>query len=135
MMNAGVTSEIVAASPSAGPAATKRKPAARKPAGRKTASRFRKFAGGEESEELAAAASGDVTTTQANGDADSGGITAALVGLAAADGQTVVQVPVLQTAPHPFNDPDRSKPQTGDPKWMNWSMEPGQMASRFQRCW
>ncbi|MFE5708509.1 ParB/RepB/Spo0J family partition protein [Rhodococcus koreensis] len=119
MMNAGVTSEMVAASPSAGPAATKRKPAARKPAGRKTASRFRKFAGGEESEELAAAASafGDVTTTPANGDADSGGITAALVGLAAADGQTVVQVPVLQTAPHPFNDPDRSKPQAGDPKW------------------
>ncbi|WP_317612579.1 ParB/RepB/Spo0J family partition protein [Rhodococcus opacus] len=117
MMNAGVTSEMVAASPSTGPAATKRKPAARKPAGRKTASRFRKFAGGEESEELAAAASGDVTTTQANGDANSGGITAALAGLAAADGQTVVQVPVLQTAPHPFNDPDRSKPQTGDPKW------------------
>ncbi|MGW4339949.1 ParB/RepB/Spo0J family partition protein [Rhodococcus koreensis] len=119
MMNAGVTSEMVAASPSTGPAATKRKPAARKPAGRKTASRFRKFAGGEESEELAAAASasGDVTTAQANGDADSGGITAALVGLAAADGQTVVKVPVLQTAPHPFNDPDRSEPQIGDPKW------------------
>ncbi|MFC0446532.1 ParB/RepB/Spo0J family partition protein [Rhodococcus jostii] len=114
-MNAGVTSEMVASS-STSPAEVKRKPAARKPAGRKTASRFRKYAGGEESEELAAAASSGVPA-QSNGDGDTGGITAALVGLAAADGQTVVQVPVYQTVPHPFNDPDRSKPQTGDPKW------------------
>lgn len=115
-MNAGVTSEMVATTQSTGRASTKPKPAARKPAGRKTASRFRKFAGGEDSEELAAAASSDVTTP-VNGDANSGGITAALAGLAAADGQTVVQVPVHQTVPHPFNDPGRSEPQVGDPKW------------------
>jgi ParB family chromosome partitioning protein len=116
IMSAGVTSEMVATSSSTSPAASKRKPAARKPAGRKTASRFRKYAGGEDSEELAAAASSGATT-QTIGDANTGGITAALAGLAAADGQTVVQVPVLQTVPHPFNDPDRSKPQAGDPKW------------------
>ncbi|WP_244461482.1 ParB/RepB/Spo0J family partition protein [Rhodococcus sp. ZPP] len=115
-MNAGVTSEMVATTQSTGAASTKPKPTARKPAGRKTASRFRKFAGGEDSEELAAAASSDVTTP-VNGDANSGGITAALAGLAAADGQTVVQVPVHQTVPHPFNDPGRSEPQVGDPKW------------------
>jgi ParB family chromosome partitioning protein len=114
-MSAGVTSEVATSTPT-GPAAGNRKPVARKPAGRKTATRFRKFAGGEDSEELAAAASTD-TKPRPDDDANTGGITAALVGLAAADGQTIVQVPVLQTVPHPFNDPDRSKPQPGDPKW------------------
>lgn len=80
---------------------------------RKTKSRFSQLSGGEASQELETQhdnAAGDVTT----GDGDAGGITA---GLAMIDGHTVVQMPVEQIAPHPFNDAERSAPQPGSSKW------------------
>ena len=83
-----------------------RRPA--RPAGRKTANRFASLAGG------------DVTitdsTTGASGD-DNGLIGAMSAAAAADQALRIVQLPVNDIAPHPFNDPRRSQPQPGDPKW------------------
>lgn len=76
--------------------------------GRKTANRLARYAGGSDSERFLAAAQ--------NID-PSGGITAGLASLAAADGQRFVEAPTAAIAPHPYNDPMRSAPQPDSARW------------------
>jgi ParB family chromosome partitioning protein len=83
-----------------------------KPGGRKTANRFAKFAGGD----AAAAADTDHSPAGSVPAADSGLIGGMTV-IAAEEAHRVVQIPVGEIAAHPFNDPYRSQPQPGDPKW------------------
>jgi ParB family transcriptional regulator, chromosome partitioning protein len=83
-----------------------RRPA--RPAGRKTANRFAKLAGGD--------VSITDSTTVPGGD-DNGLIGAMSAAAAAGEALRVVQLAVNEIAPHPFNDPRRSQPQPGDPKW------------------
>ncbi|WAJ47945.1 ParB/RepB/Spo0J family partition protein (plasmid) [Mycobacterium sp. Aquia_216] len=76
--------------------------------GRKTANRLARYAGGSDSEQFLAAAK-NINT--------SGGITAGLASLAAADGQRFVEAPTAAIAPHPYNDPIRSAPQPESSRW------------------
>lgn len=84
-----------------------------KPGGRKTANRFAMLAGGD------AAASADLSSPAADSatpDEDSG-LIAGMSAIAADEAHRVVQLPVSEIAPHPFNHHSRSEPQPGDPKW------------------
>lgn len=84
---------------------TKSRVARPRPAGRKTANRFSKLAGGE-----------DLDTNSTNGpDSPGGGLISAMT--VAADEQRIVEIDVNEVVPHPFNDPARSQPQPGNPKW------------------
>jgi ParB family chromosome partitioning protein len=85
-----------------------RRPA--KPGGRKTANRFANLAGGDASPTI------DPTPEGASAVEEDSGLIGA-VSAAAVEALRVVQIPVAQIAPHPFNDPRRSQPQPGDPKW------------------
>lgn len=80
----------------------------RTPGARKTASRLARYAGGSDSEKFLAAAK-EIDP--------SGGITAGLASLAAADGQRFVEAPTAAIVPHPFNDPARSTPQPDSARW------------------
>lgn len=87
--------------------------AARRPArppGRKTANRFAGLAGGDSGVE-------GVTPPPSLGDAPEGGLIAAMSAAATNDASRVVHIPPDHLSPHPFNDPRRSEPQPGDPKW------------------
>lgn len=87
----------------------------RTPGGRKTASRLRRYAGGDESEEYLAEAR---AVQQSRGEpGEDGGITAGLASIAAADGQKIVEIPTAATGPHPYNHPSRSVPQPGNSSW------------------
>jgi ParB family chromosome partitioning protein len=86
---------------------------------RRTGNRFTKFAGGDDSSQLLAAAqevgvADDVS--QGEEEVDSG-ITAGLASIAAADGQKIIEVDAALIAPHPYNSPKRSAPQPGNEKW------------------
>lgn len=85
-----------------------RRPA--RPGGRKTANRFAALAGGDDL---------DATTTPPpqSETPDSGGLIAAMSAAATHDASRVVHIPPAHLSPHPFNDPRRSEPQPGDPKW------------------
>ncbi|PBA69111.1 ParB/RepB/Spo0J family partition protein [Mycobacterium avium] len=85
-----------------------RKRVARGTGGRKTANKLARYAGGSDSEQFLAAAK--------NAD-PSGGITAGLASLAAADGQRFVDAPTAAIAPHPYNDPKRSTPRPDSSRW------------------
>lgn len=83
-----------------------------KPGGRKTANRFAVLAGGDAA-----------TTTDPSPGSDSAtlgedtGLIAGMSAIVANEAHRVVQIQVAEIAPHPFNDPRRSQPQPGDPKW------------------
>ncbi|WP_241474179.1 ParB/RepB/Spo0J family partition protein [Mycolicibacterium neoaurum] len=80
----------------------------RKAVGRKTASRLVRFSGGAESAQLLEEAR----------DADpSGGITAGLASIAAAEGYRFFQAPTKDIAPHPFNAEERSAPDPDSTEW------------------
>jgi ParB family chromosome partitioning protein len=80
----------------------------RRPGGRKTQSRFAGLAGGE--------ASTDVF--DATDEAVDDGIVGGLASRArTVEGHAVVEIDVSRIAPHPYNDPRRSQPQPGNPKW------------------
>jgi ParB family chromosome partitioning protein len=81
---------------------------ARPAGGRKTASRLARYAGGADSEEFLAAAQ-EMNAT--------GGITAGLATLAAADGQRFIQAPTAAIVPHPYNPAIRSQPQPDNAHW------------------
>lgn len=86
---------------------------------RRTGNRFTKFAGGDDSSQLLAAAQelgGADDASQDAEDVDSG-ITAGLASIAAADGQKIIEVDAALIAPHPYNSPKRSQPQPGIEKW------------------
>jgi ParB family chromosome partitioning protein len=88
---------------SSAPATTKRVGA------RKTANKLVRYAGGSESSELLAAAQ-EIEST--------GGITAGLASIAAADGQRFIEAPTVAIAPHPYNAPIRSTPQPDNLRWI-----------------
>ena len=79
--------------------------------GKKTANRFAKLAGGD------AAADIDFSPTADGGQAADSGLIGGMSAVAAEDSHRLVRIPVAETAPHPFNDHERSQPQPGDPKW------------------
>lgn len=85
---------------------------------RRTNNRFKRYAGGDDSAELLAAAQelGDVDAALPD-DGAGHGITAGLASIAAADGQKIVEVDAALIAPHPYNSPKRSQPQPGNPRW------------------
>lgn len=84
------------------------RPAKRGKGRRPTANRFRSLAGGDPAIESA------IDETQPSG---SSGLIPVVSTLAANEGLHIVQVSVAEIAPHPFNDPERSEAQPGDPKW------------------
>lgn len=91
-----------------------RRPSRKSGATKKSANRFASLAGGDDSATGPAPAP---SSPDAEGDY---GLIAAVSAAAAAtpeDAMHVVQVPVDQLAPHPFNDPARSQPEPEDPKW------------------
>ncbi|OOK65337.1 parB/RepB/Spo0J family partition domain protein [Mycobacterium kansasii] len=45
------------------------------------------------------------------------GLIAGMSAIVADEAHRVVEIHVAEIAPHPFNDPRRSQPQPGDPKW------------------
>ncbi len=79
--------------------------------GNKTANRFAKLAGGDAATDI------DLSPTSAADDANDSGLIGGMSAVAADDAHRLVQIPVAETAPHPFNDDERSQPQPGDPKW------------------
>lgn len=86
-----------------------RRPA--KPGGRRTANRFAKLAGGDATPES------DLSPA-VDHDPDAGdGLIAGMSAVAIDEAHHVVDIPVSEIAPHPFNDTARSQPQPGDPKW------------------
>lgn len=62
---------------------------------------------------------GDPVIDSAIGEAESSssGLIPTVSTLVAAEGLDIVQLRVEDLAPHPFNDPKRSRPQPGNPKW------------------
>lgn len=84
-----------------------------KPGGRKTANRFAVFSGVD-----GATASADPSPTAEDSTPDERtGLIGAISAVVAEESHRVVEVRVAEIAPHPFNDPRRSQPQPGDPKW------------------
>lgn len=85
---------------------------------RRTGNRFKRYAGGDESNELLAAAQQLSVADDASPDEEADrGITAGLASIAAADGQKIIEVDAALIAPHPYNRPQRSLPQPGNPRW------------------
>ncbi|MBS4730624.1 ParB/RepB/Spo0J family partition protein [Mycobacterium sp. SM1] len=80
---------------------------------RKTANRFAKLAGGGES----AATDAERSPTSGDAPTENSGLIAGISAVATDEAHHVVQIQVAEIAPHPFNDPRRSQPQPGDPKW------------------
>jgi ParB family transcriptional regulator, chromosome partitioning protein len=86
-----------------------RRPA--KPGGRRTANRFANLAGGDTVPES------DLSPA-VDDDRDAGdGLIAGMSAVAVDEAHHVVEIPVSEVAPHPFNHKARSQPQPGDPKW------------------
>lgn len=85
---------------------------------RRTSNRFKKFAGGDDSSELLAVVQelGGADDGSSEGEVDRG-ITAGLASIAAADGHKIIEVDAALIAPHPYNRPQRSLPQPGNPRW------------------
>lgn len=80
-----------------------------RPSGRrKTANRFARLAGGDVPAD---------PTPQSPTPAEDDGLIGAMSAATTGDVLHVVQIPVAEIAPHPFNDPSRSRPQPGDTKW------------------
>ncbi|MGW0162121.1 ParB/RepB/Spo0J family partition protein [Mycobacterium sp. NPDC003323] len=76
---------------------------------RKTANRFAQFAGGDAAD-IHSPAAGD-------GSPDDSGLIGGMSAIAADSAHRVLQLPVNEIAPHPFNAAQRSQPQPDDPKW------------------
>ncbi|OJZ66785.1 chromosome partitioning protein ParB [Mycobacterium paraffinicum] len=94
-------------------AQTTARPARRaKPAGRKTANRFAMLAGGD-----TAPSTDPSPATDSAASEEGTGLIAGMSAIVANEAHRVVQIHVAEIAPHPFNDPRRSQPQPGDPKW------------------
>ncbi|WP_292974857.1 ParB/RepB/Spo0J family partition protein [Mycobacterium sp.] len=84
-----------------------------KAGGRKTNNRFARLAGGEPEATQDLSPSSDAATSREEPSGLIGGLSA----VAADEAHRVVQIPVSEIAPHPFNDGARSQPQPGEPKW------------------
>ncbi|UJL32229.1 ParB/RepB/Spo0J family partition protein (plasmid) [Mycolicibacterium vanbaalenii] len=90
-----------------------RRAAAKSSGKRKTANRFAKLAGGDGAADIdLSPAAGSI-----DGAAEDTGLIGGMSAVAADEAHRVVQVPVAEIAPHPFNAAARSQPQPGDPKW------------------
>jgi len=75
---------------------------------RRTANRFANLAGGDDTTSA---------TAEAAPVADAGGLMAGIAAATAEQGHRIIQIPVTETAPHPYNDPARCVPKPGEPKW------------------
>ena len=104
-----------------------RRPA--KPGGKRTANRFAQLAGGDATPES------DLSPTADDGPDASDGLIAGMSAVALDEAHRVVQIPVAEIAPHPFNDHTRSQPQPGDPKWDELSTEFASPGYDYRSLW
>ncbi|WP_260860833.1 ParB/RepB/Spo0J family partition protein [Mycobacterium tilburgii] len=59
----------------------------------------------------------DLSPTTGDSPTENSGLIAGISAVATDEAHHVVQIQVAEIATHPFNDPSRSQPQPGDPKW------------------